>query len=99
MYWIDIDDKYLDFLREFEKRIPFSDYGTDKMKPFFFFFFYLKEFSYVKYFVPIYYVEKIVNSDVGNCEWKCLVILLMLVSIYSVMSMILGQKKFEKSDI
>ena len=35
MYWIDIDDKYLDYLREFEKRIPYSDYGTDKMKPFF----------------------------------------------------------------
>ena len=62
-------------------------------------FMYLKEFSYVKYFVPIYYVEKIVNSDVGKCEWKCLGVLLMLVSIYSVFGIILGKKKFEKSDI
>lgn len=62
-------------------------------------FMYLKEFFYVKYFVPIYYVEKIVNSDVGNCEWKCLVVLFVLVSIYSVIGIILGQKKFEKSDI
>ena len=60
---------------------------------------YLKEISYVKYFVPIYYVEEIVNSDMGNCEWKYLVILLMLVFIYSVISIVLGQKKFEKSDI
>ena len=62
-------------------------------------FMYLKEFSYVKYFVPIYYVEKIVNSDVGKCEWKCLGVLLMLVSIYSVFGIILGKKNFEKSDI
>ena len=62
-------------------------------------FMYLKEISYVKYFVPIYYVEEIVNSDMGNCEWKYLVILLMLVFIYSVISIVLGQKKFEKSDI
>ena len=62
-------------------------------------FMYLKEFSYVKYFVPIYYVEKIVNSDVGKCEWKCLGVLLMLVSIYSVLGIILRKKKFEKSDI
>ena len=53
----------------------------------------------MKYFVPIYYVEEIVNSDMGNCEWKYLVILLMLVFIYSVISIVLGQKKFEKSDI
>lgn len=62
-------------------------------------FMYLKEFSYVKYFVPIYYVEKIVNSEVGKCEWKYLGILFMIVSVYSAMSIILGQKKFEKSDI
>ncbi|MBQ9232942.1 MAG: type III toxin-antitoxin system ToxN/AbiQ family toxin [Lachnospiraceae bacterium] len=47
MYWIDIDDKYLDFLREFEERIPYSDYGTDKMKPFFGVLFDTEEFSYV----------------------------------------------------
>ena len=33
--WVVIDEKYLDFLRKTEKRIPFSDYGTDKYKPFF----------------------------------------------------------------
>lgn len=62
-------------------------------------FMYLKELSYIKYFIPIYYVEKIVNSDVGSCDWKSLIILFVLVSVYSVSSMILGWKKFEKSDI
>lgn len=33
--WVVIDEKYLNFLRETEQRIPFSDYGTDKYKPFF----------------------------------------------------------------
>ncbi len=33
--WVIIDEKYLDFLRAAEPRIPFSDYGTDKYKPFF----------------------------------------------------------------
>lgn len=47
MYWIDVDDNYLDFLREFENRIPYSDYGTDRMKPFFGVLFDTDEFSYV----------------------------------------------------
>ena len=34
--WKIIDDKYLDYLRDsVEKRIPKTDYGTNKMKPFF----------------------------------------------------------------
>lgn len=33
--WIIIDEKYLSYLRGFESRIPFSDYGADKFKPFF----------------------------------------------------------------
>lgn len=33
--WINVNEKYLDFLRSFEKRIPRTDYGSDKYKPFF----------------------------------------------------------------
>lgn len=33
--WKVVDYAYLDYLRKFEPRIPFSDYGTDKHKPFF----------------------------------------------------------------
>lgn len=62
-------------------------------------FMYLKEFSYIQYFVPIYYVEKIVNSDIRKCDWKSLLILLILVFVYSVISIVLGWKKFEKSDL
>lgn len=35
MKWININEKYLDYLRKTEKRIPKTDYGTDKYKPFF----------------------------------------------------------------
>ncbi|MCI8517559.1 MAG: hypothetical protein HFG75_11955 [Hungatella sp.] len=35
MYWVDIEEDYLSYLRDFEKRIPFSDYGADRYKPFF----------------------------------------------------------------
>ena len=35
MEWINVNEKYLDFLRAFEGRIPHTDYGTDKYKPFF----------------------------------------------------------------
>ena len=35
MRWINVNEKYLDYLRETEKRIPKTDYGTDKYKPFF----------------------------------------------------------------
>lgn len=33
--WVVVDDKYLNYLREFESRIPISDYGANKYKPFF----------------------------------------------------------------
>ena len=35
MNWINVNEKYLDYLREYEKRIPYSDYGENKYKPFF----------------------------------------------------------------
>ena len=35
MEWINVDEKYLDYLRETEERIPYTDYGSDKYKPFF----------------------------------------------------------------
>lgn len=62
-------------------------------------FMYLKEISYIKYLVPIYYVEKIVNSDVGSCDYKSFIILFLLVFACSAISMLLGCRKFEKSDI
>lgn len=33
--WVIVDEKYLDYLRAVEPRIPNSNYGTDKYKPFF----------------------------------------------------------------
>ena len=45
--WVVIDEKYLDFLRKTEKRIPFSDYGTDKHKPFFGVLFEIGDLAYV----------------------------------------------------
>ncbi len=45
--WVVIDEKYLDFLRKTEKRIPFSDYGTDKYKPFFGVLFEIGDLAYV----------------------------------------------------
>ena len=33
--WVVIDEKYLNYLRGYEHRIPFSDYGADHYKPFF----------------------------------------------------------------
>ncbi len=35
MKWINVDEKYLDYLRATEGRIPRTDYGTDRYKPFF----------------------------------------------------------------
>lgn len=35
MNWIIVNEKYLDYLRNFENRIPYSDYGKNKYKPFF----------------------------------------------------------------
>ena len=34
-HWIVIPEEYLDYLRKFERRIPYSNYGEDKYKPFF----------------------------------------------------------------
>ena len=33
--WITVDEDYLNYLRSFESKIPNSNYGADKMKPFF----------------------------------------------------------------
>lgn len=35
MKWINVNEDYLDYLRKTERRIPRTDYGTDKYKPFF----------------------------------------------------------------
>lgn len=35
MKWIIVDENYLDYLRSIESRIPKTDYGSDKYKPFF----------------------------------------------------------------
>lgn len=35
MEWLVIDEKYLDYLRNIDSRIPYSDYGINKYKTFF----------------------------------------------------------------
>ncbi len=35
MNWVNVDERYLDYLRSYESRVPFSDYGANKYKPFF----------------------------------------------------------------
>lgn len=35
MKWIIVDENYLDYLRSIENRIPKTDYGSDRYKPFF----------------------------------------------------------------
>ena len=35
MRWINVNENYLDYLRKVESRIPRTDYGTNKYKPFF----------------------------------------------------------------
>lgn len=35
MRWINVNEKYLNYLRNYEPRIPYSDYGANKYKPFF----------------------------------------------------------------
>lgn len=35
MEWINVDEKYLEYLRKSEERIPRTDYGKNKYKPFF----------------------------------------------------------------
>lgn len=45
--WTYIDEKYLAQLRSIEPRIPFSNYGCDKFKPFFGVLFTVNNLSYV----------------------------------------------------
>lgn len=33
--WVTVSEQYLDYLRSIDNRIPHSDYGTNKLKPFF----------------------------------------------------------------
>lgn len=47
MKWINVNEKYLDFLRAFEGRIPRTDYGSDKYKPFFGILFEKEGFYYI----------------------------------------------------
>lgn len=47
MDWLVIDEQYLNYLRKTEKRIPISNYGEDKYKPFFGVLFETEEFYYV----------------------------------------------------
>lgn len=47
MEWLVIDEKYLDYLRQEDSRIPKSNYGKDKYKPFFGTLFETEEFYYV----------------------------------------------------
>ena len=45
--WVTVDEKYLDLLRGIDNRVPFSDYGKDKFKPFFGTLFEKDDFVYV----------------------------------------------------
>ena len=48
MKWKIVDEKYLDYLRNnFDKRIPYSNYGDDKYKPFFGELFRVNDVSYL----------------------------------------------------
>lgn len=47
MEWLVIDEKYLNYLRSIESRIPKSDYGKNKYKPFFGILFETDNFYYV----------------------------------------------------
>lgn len=47
MDWLVIDENYLNYLRNIEKRIPKSDYGNNKYKPFFGLLFETDDFYYV----------------------------------------------------
>lgn len=35
MNWCSIDETYLNYLKSYESRIPYSDYGVNHFKPFF----------------------------------------------------------------
>lgn len=45
--WVIVDEKYLDYLRGFEPRIPHSNYGEAKLKPFFGALFEVDELVYI----------------------------------------------------
>ena len=47
MDWLVITEDYLKYLRKYEKRIPFSNYGSKKYKPFFGILFETEDFYYV----------------------------------------------------
>jgi protein AbiQ len=47
MKWINVNEKYLDYLRAVEGRIPRTDYGLDKYKPFFGILFETEDFYYI----------------------------------------------------
>ena len=47
MEWLVIDEKYLDYLRNIDSRIPYSDYGINRYKPFFGVLFETEHFYYV----------------------------------------------------
>ncbi len=47
MKWLILNDSYLNFLRELESRIPLTNYGDDKFKPFFGSLFETEDFEYV----------------------------------------------------
>ena len=47
MQWINVNEKYINYLRQFEKRIPITEYGEDKYKPFFGILFETDKFYYI----------------------------------------------------
>ena len=47
MKWKSIDESYLDYLRNTEKRVPKSNYGANKYKPFFGELFFVGDLIYV----------------------------------------------------
>jgi protein AbiQ len=47
MRWINLNESYLDYLREVEHRIPRTNYGDDRYKPFFGILFEIDELYYV----------------------------------------------------
>lgn len=47
MDWLVVDENYLNYLRRIEKRIPMSDYGEDKFKPFFGILFETERYYYI----------------------------------------------------
>lgn len=45
--WVIVDEEYLNYLRKIESRIPLSDYGVEKFKPFFGILFTVDDLVYV----------------------------------------------------